>query len=86
MNPLSIGSPVPQVNPMAQGIANMLNSLKRFSSPQAFMATLQKENPQLYGLMQQISQSVSDPSQAAMQMLAQQGITPQQIMSLMNNR
>ena len=84
MNPLSVGSPVPQVNPMAQGIANMLSSLKRFSSPQVFLGTLQRENPQLYQYIQQISQSIADPNQVAMQMLSQRGISPQQILSLMH--
>lgn len=84
MNPLSVAPPVPQVNPMAQGIANMLSSLRRFSSPQAFMQTLQKENPQLYQYLQQVSQGIADPQRTAMQMLSERGISPQHIMSLMN--
>ena len=78
MNPL--GS---YTHPMIQQIQGLLSYARSFETPQAFMQELSKNNPQLAQTVAQLAQTVKNPEQCAMQMLAQQGINPQQISSLL---
>lgn len=80
MNPLgnNISLAMP-INPMLQNIAETVRFAQTFQSPQAFMQELQRQNPQMAQQIIQLSQTVRNPMLAAQQMLAQQGITPEQL-------
>ena len=82
MNPLGNSRPITPVNPMLQGIAETIRFAQTFQSPEAFMQELQRQNPQMAQQLMHLSQTVKNPMQTAQQMLAQQGITPQQLGSL----
>lgn len=84
MNPL--GSGIPSVNPMVQNIANTLRFAQSFKSPEAFMQELQRQNPQMAQHLMYLAQTVRNPSQAAQQMLAQQGITPEQLRAALGQK
>lgn len=81
MNPL--GNAIPAVNPMLQNLAETIRFAKTFQSPSAFMSEMQKHNPQMVQYLSQLSQMLKNPSLAAQQILAQQGITPDQIQGLL---
>jgi hypothetical protein len=72
-------------NAIMQNIADNLNYLKRFRSPQEFWATLQKENPQVFQQLQHLSQTIQNPVQYAAQALNQSGINLNQVMAMMQN-
>lgn len=87
MNPL--GNSIPAlmpINPMLQNIAEMVKFAQTFQSPQAFMQELQRQNPQMAQQIMQLSQTVQNPMLAAQQMLAQQGITPEQLSTVLNQK
>lgn len=77
MNPL--GSAIVQQNPMLQNLAETIRFARSFQSPQAFMQELQRQNPQMYQYMIQLSQTMQNPSAVAQQMMTQQGISPEQL-------
>lgn len=79
MNPL--GNMIAPVNPIAHNIAETLRFARSFQSPDAFMQELQRQNPQMAQQLAHLAQTMKNPMQVAQQMLAQQGITPQQILS-----
>lgn len=81
MNPL--GSTIVQQNPMLQNLAETIRFARSFQSPQAFMQELQRQNPQMYQYMVQLSQTMQNPSAVAQQMMTQQGISPEQLNSLL---
>ena len=81
MNPL--GNATPAVNPMLQNLVDTIRFAKTFQSPAAFMSEMQKHNPQMVQYLSQLSQTLRNPSLAAQQILAQQGITPDQIQGLL---
>lgn len=81
MNPL--GS---YTHPMIQQLQGLLSYARSFATPQAFMQELSKNNPQLAQTVAQLAQTVKNPEQYAIQMLAQQGINPQQISSLLTKK
>lgn len=81
MNPL--GSAIVQQNPMLQNLAETIRFARSFQSPQAFMQELQRQNPQMYQYMVQLSQTMQNPSAVAQQMMTQQGISPEQLNSLL---
>ena len=84
MNPLGKATPAVPTNPMLENIAQTLRFARSFKSPDAFMQELQRQNPQMAQQIIQLSQTVGNPMLAAQQMLAQQGITPDQIQKLFN--
>ena len=79
MNPL--GDMISPVNPIAQNIVETLRFARSFQSPEAFMQELQQQNPQMAQQLAHLARTMQNPMQVAQQMLAQQGITPQQILS-----
>lgn len=81
MNPL--GSAIVQQNPMIQNLAETIRFARSFQSPQAFMQEMQRQNPQMYQYMVQLSQTMQNPSAVAQQMMTQQGISPEQLNSLL---
>lgn len=81
MNPL--GNATAQQNPLLQNLAETIRFARSFQSPQAFMQELQRQNPQMYQNMIHLSQTLQNPSSVAQQMLFQQGISPQQLNSLL---
>lgn len=81
MNPL--GNAIVQQNPMLQNLAETIRFARSFQSPQAFMQEMQRQNPQMYQYMAQLSQTMQNPSAVAQQMMAQQGISPEQLNSLL---
>ena len=84
MNPLGNNTPASiPVNPMLQSIAQTVRFAQTFKSPQAFMQELQRQNPQMAQQIMQLSQTVGNPMLAAQQMLAQQGITPEQLSAIL---
>ena len=83
MNPLGNNKATAPVNPMLQNIAETLRFAQTFKSPQAFMQELQRQNPQMAQQLMQLSQTLQNPLQTAQQMMAQQGITPQQLSSVL---
>lgn len=84
MNPLGNGNVIVKSNPMLENIAQTLRLARSFRSPQVFMEELQRQNPAMAQQIMQLSQTVRNPMQAAQYMLAQQGITPEQIQNLIN--
>ena len=72
-------------NAIMQNIADNLNYLKRFRSPQEFWSTLQKENPQVFQQLQHLSQTIQNTVQYAAQALNQSGINLNQVMAMMQN-
>ena len=84
MNPL--GSNKPVINPIVQNIAETLRFARSFQSPEAFMQELQRQNPQMAQQLAQLAQTVKNPSAAAQQMLAQQGITIEQLQAALGQR
>ena len=80
MNPL--GNMTTPANPMLQHIAETIRFAQTFRSPEAFMQELRKQNPEMAQRIAHLSQSLQNPSLTAQQMLAQQGITPQQFQAL----
>ena len=86
MNPLGTNTVImnsPQ-NSVLTGLSETIKFAQSFRSPQAFMQELQRQNPQMYQQLIQLSQQIHNPMQAATQMLAQQGISPQHLASLLN--
>ena len=75
MNPLGSAT----INPTLQNLAEIIRFAQSFQSPAAFMQELQRQNPQMAQQIMHLSQTIQNPSMAAQQMLAQQGITPQQL-------
>ena len=73
-------------NPLLESLMGTIDFARSFQSPQAFMQSLQRENPAMYQQLVQLSQQISNPMQAAVQMLQQQGIDPQMLMSKLHNR
>jgi hypothetical protein len=86
VNPLGNGggTPLMPVNPMLLGLSETIRFAQTFRSPEAFMQELQKQNPQMYQYLLQLSQQVRNPMETAVQMLNQQGISPQHLASLLN--
>lgn len=84
MNPL--GSNKPAINPMIQNIAETLRFARSFQSPEAFMQELQRQNPQMAQQLAHLAQTVRNPSAAAQQMLAQQGITIEQLQAVLGQK
>lgn len=84
MNPL--GSNKPAINPMIQNIAETLRFARSFQSPEAFMQELQRQNPQMAQQLAHLAQTVKNPSAAAQQMLAQQGITIEQLQAALGQK
>ena len=84
MNPLGTGKPT--VNPMLQNLANTLRYAQSFQSPDAFMQYLHRENPQMAQYLMYLAQTLKNPSQTALQALAQQGITPEQLQAAMGQK
>lgn len=87
-NPLYNGnmqatSPAQNNQAIMQNIANNLNFLKQFQSPQHFWETLQKQNPQTFQKLKQLEQTMRNSMQAAMYELNQRGIDFNQIMAIM---
>lgn len=87
MNPLgnSVPTAIP-MNPMLQNIAETVRFAQTFQSPQAFMQELHRQNPQMAQHIMQLSQTVRNPMIAAQQMMAQQGITPEQLNAALGRR
>ena len=73
------------VNPMLQNLAETIKFAKTFSSPQAYMEELKKQNPNGYKMLEDIARQMQNPLQSGMDMLTKQGITPQQLQMLLNN-
>lgn len=87
MNPLgnNIPAAIP-MNPMLQNIAETVRFAQTFQSPQEFMQELHRQNPQMAQHIMQLSQTVRNPMLAAQQMMAQQGITPEQLNAALGRR
>jgi hypothetical protein len=83
-NPLFNNFSQMQVNPMLQNLANILQEAKRYQSPQAYLQSLEKDNPQGYQYLMALSQQIKNPMGAAIEALNKQGISPQQLMELLN--
>ena len=83
-NPLFNNLSQMQVNPMLQNLANILQEAKRYQSPQAYLQSLEKDNPQGYQYLMALSQQIKNPMGAAIEALNKQGISPQQLMELLN--
>lgn len=85
MNPLGNNTPkaAPAVNPALQNLADLLRFAKSFNSPAAFLQHIQRTNPEMTNRLMQVSQTVKNPSAMAQQLMAQQGITPEQIQSIL---
>ena len=85
MNPLGNNTPkaAPAVNPALQNLADLLRFAKSFNSPATFMQHIQKNNPEMARQLMQVAQTVKNPSAVAQQLMAQQGITPDQIRSIL---
>ena len=81
MNPL--GNAIVQQNPMLQNLAETIRFARSFQSPQAFMQEMQRQNPQMYQYMVQLSQTMQNPSAVAQQMMTQQGISPEQLNAML---
>lgn len=84
MNPL--GNASYPINPALQNIAETIRFAQSFRSPEAFIQELRKQNPQMAQQLAHISQMIKNPSQAAQQMLAQQGITMEQLAAVLGQK
>ena len=85
MNPLgnNMSKSTPAVNPALQNLSDFLRFAKSFKSPAAFMQHIQRTNPEMAKHLMQVSQTVKNPSAVAQQLMAQQGISPEQIQSIL---
>ena len=85
MNPLGNNTAKTPIaaNPALQNLSEILRFAKSFKSPAAFMQHIQKSNPELAKQLMQVAHSVKNPSAVAQQLMAQQGITPEQIQSIL---
>lgn len=87
MNPLGNNIPfAAPVNPALVNLAETIRFAQTFQSPQAFMQELQRNNPQMAQQIIQLSQTVRNPMLAAQQIMAQQGITPEQLSAVLNRK
>lgn len=89
MNPLGNGgmnNQQPRVNPMAAQVANAIQFARTFSSPEEYMQHLQKNNPQMYQKIVEMQKTVQDPVAYANRILAERGINPSQIASMLQQR
>ena len=84
MNPL--GNNLQGINSALQNIAETIRFAQSFQSPGMFLQELQRQNPQMAQYLMQLAQMLKNPSAAAQQMLAQQGITPEQLNAAINLR
>jgi hypothetical protein len=84
MNPL--GNRVPAMNPALQNIAETIRFAQTFKNPDAFIAELQRNNPEMAQYLMQLAHTIKNPSAAAEQMQAQQGITMQQLQAVLNQK
>lgn len=73
------------VNPALQNLAETIKFAKTFSSPQAYLAELKKQNPAGYQMLENLSKQLQNPLQSGINMLNEQGINPQQLQMLLNN-
>lgn len=80
MNPLGNFNMVP--NPALKNLAETIKFAKSFGSPQAFLQELQRQNPQMAQYLSQLSSTINNPVMTAYQMLAQQGLSLDQLNSL----
>ncbi len=71
-------------NMMFQSLADSINYARTFQSPQAYMQALQRENPQAAEYLMNLSRTISNPYQYAMQRLSEQGISPQAFIQMLN--
>ena len=71
-------------NAMLQSLASSINYARSFQSPQAYMRALQRENPQAAEYLLNLSRTISNPYQYAMQCLSEQGISPQAFIQMLN--
>ena len=85
MNPLGNNTQkgAPAVNPALQNLADLLRFAKSFNSPAAFLQHIQRTNPEMARHLMQVSQTVKNPAAVAQQLMAQQGIPPEQIQSIL---
>ncbi len=82
----NVNAQMPNNNQIMQNIANDLNYLKRFQSPQHFWATLEKENPEVFQKLRQLERTMQNPMQVAMYELNQRGIDLNQIAAMMQGQ
>jgi hypothetical protein len=71
-------------NQIMQNLSNNLQELKKYKSPQDFLQALQRENPQGYQYLINLSQTLRDPVGTAMQELNKRGINFNQIINMLN--
>lgn len=85
MNPLGSGTNTTAVplNPTLQNLAETLRFAKSFRNPSAFIQYVQKNNPEMARQLVQVAQTIKNPSAVAQQLMAQQGITPDQIQAIL---
>lgn len=88
MNPLGNGKmgQQPPMNPMASRIASAIQFAQTFSSPEEYLAQLQRNNPQMYQRIMEMQKNVQDPTAYANRILAEQGINPAQIADMLQQR
>lgn len=88
MNPLGNGRGIqqPPMNPMMVQIADAINFARTFSSPQEYLKALQQNNPQMYQKIMELQHTVQDPMGYANRILAEQGINPNQLASMLQRK
>ena len=91
MNPLNSNNLQPaqrllEDNTAMSNLAETIRFARSFSSPQAFMQELQRQNPQGARQLQMLAQTLQNPMRYAMQQLSNHGINPQELFRLVNGR
>lgn len=74
------------VNVVINNLAETINFAKSFRSPEDFMFELHRQNPQEAHRIMQLSKTLKNPMQAAIQVLSEHGIAPEQIQALLGQK
>lgn len=73
---------VPPNEIIMQNMAESISYLKRFQSPQHFWQAVERENPEMAQKLRYLQGIMQNPMQSAMQIMNQQGIDFNKVMSM----
>lgn len=82
-NPLNNGTPNSGGNNFMQNVMNMVQTARGGGNPQAFINQLAQKNPQAAAQINELLKNGQSPQQAAMGIMQQRGMNPQQMMNML---
>ena len=66
-------------------IKNLMNTVRFAKNPQAMLSQLMQRNPQFQQISQLIQKANGDPQKAFYALAEEQGVDPNQILTMINN-